>query len=321
MRGTGTEQVVVATKGRNGLGAKDLPHCAEVAAATTGGDAGGRTAAATAKPLPIGKRQVWEAYKRVKANRGAAGVDGQTLTEFEGNVTNNLYKLWNRLASGSYMPPAVRRVEIPKSDGGVRPLGIPTVADRIAQMVIKQVLEPVLEPVFHDDSYGYRPGKSAHHAIAQARKRCWKYAWVVELDIKGFFDNIDHALLLKAVRHHTQESWVVMYIERWLKAPVQMLDGTLLERTRGTPQGGVISPLLANLFLHYVFDKWMQREHVDVPFERYADDAVCHCHSQSQAQALVSDLGRRFAQCGLELHLSPTAPMEPFRDRRNGASG
>lgn len=172
MRGTGAEQAVVATKGRNEPGAKGLPHCAEVAAATTGGDAGGRTAAATAKPLPISKRQVWEAYKRVKANRGAAGVDGQTLTEFEGNVTNNLYKLWNRLASGSYMPPAVRRVEIPKSDGGVRPLGIPTVADRIAQMVIKQVLEPVLEPVFHDDSYGYRPGKSAHHAIAQARKRC-----------------------------------------------------------------------------------------------------------------------------------------------------
>ncbi|MHB8181867.1 MAG: reverse transcriptase domain-containing protein [Acidithiobacillus ferrivorans] len=194
MRGTGAEQAVVATKGRNEPGAKGLPHCAEVAAATTGGDAGGRTAAATAKPLPISKRQVWEAYKRVKANRGAAGVDGQTLTEFEGNVTNNLYKLWNRLASGSYMPPAVRRVEIPKSDGGVRPLGIPTVADRIAQMVIKQVLEPVLEPVFHDDSYGYRSGKSAHHAIAQARKRCWKYAWVVDLDIKGFFDNIDHDL-------------------------------------------------------------------------------------------------------------------------------
>lgn len=306
MRGTGAEQAVVATKGRNEPGAKGLPHCAEVAAATTGGDAGGRTAAATAKPLPISKRQVWEAYKRVKANRGAAGVDGQTLTEFEGNVTNNLYKLWNRLASGSYMPPAVRRVEIPKSDGGVRPLGIPTVADRIAQMVIKQVLEPVLEPVFHDDSYGYRPGKSAHHAIAQARKRCWKYAWVVDLDIKGFFDNIDHDLLLKAVRHHTRERWVVMYIERWLKAPVQMLDGTLLERTRGTPQGGVISPLLANLFLHYVFDKWMQREHADVPFERYADDAVCHCHSQSQAQALIGDLGRRFAQCGLELHPQKT---------------
>ena len=302
MRGTGAEQAVVATKGRNGSEAKGLPHCAETAATTTGGDAGGRTAVASAKPLPIGKRQVWEAYKRVKANRGAAGVDGQTLTEFEGNVKNNLYKLWNRLASGSYMPSAVRRVEIPKSDGGVRPLGIPTVSDRIAQMVVKQLLEPILEPMFHEDSYGYRPGKSAHHAIAQARKRCWKYAWVVEMDIKGFFDNIDHALLLKAVRHHTQERWVTMYIERWLTAPVQMLDGTLQERTKGTPQGGVISPLLANLFLHYVFDMWMQRQYMGVPFERYADDAVCHCRSQSQAQTLIEDLGRRFAQCGLELH-------------------
>jgi RNA-directed DNA polymerase len=306
MRGTGTEQAVVAMKGRNGPGAKGLPHCAETPATTTGGDACGRTAAVSAKPLPIGKRQVWEAYKRVKANRGAAGVDGQTLPEFDEDVTNNLYKLWNRLASGSYMPPAVRCVEIPKANGGVRPLGIPTVADRIAQMVVKQVLEPLVEPVFHDDSYGYRPGKSARQAIAQARKRCWKYAWVVELDIKGFFDNIDHVLLLKAVRHHTQERWVLMYIERWLNAPVQMLDGTLRERTRGTPQGGVISPLLANLFLHYVFDRWMQRHYAGVPFERYADDAICHCHSQSQAQALMDALGQRFAQCGLELHPQKT---------------
>jgi len=302
MRGTGTEQAVVAKKSRNGLGAKGLPHCAEDAVATSGGNIVGRTDADSAKSLPISKRQVWEAYKRVKANRGAAGVDGQTLPEFEEDVTNNLYKLWNRMASGSYMPPAVRRVEIPKSDGKMRPLGIPTVADRIAQMVVKQILEPGLEPMFHEDSYGYRPGKSAHHAIAQARKRCWKYAWVVELDIKGFFDNIDHDLLLKAVRHHTKEKWVVMYIERWLKAPVQMLDGTLQDRTRGTPQGGVISPLLANLFLHYVFDMWMQRHHDSVPFERYADDVVCHCRSQSQAEALMSALGQRFAQCGLELH-------------------
>ena len=302
MRGTGAEQAVVALKDRSGSGAKGLPHCADGVAATAGGDAGGRTAAASAKPLPIGKRQVWEAYKRVKANRGAAGVDGQTLTEFDENVVDNLYKLWNRLASGSYMPPAVRRVEIPKSDGGVRPLGIPTVSDRIAQMVVKQVLEPVLEPMFHEDSYGYRPGKSAHHAIAQARKRCWKFAWAVEIDIKGFFDNIDHALLLKAVRHHTQDRGVVMYIERWLKAPVQMLDGTMLARTRGTPQGGVISPLLANLFLHYVFDMWMQRQFGSIPFERYADDVVCHCRSQSQAEALIGALGLRFAQCGLELH-------------------
>lgn len=242
MRGTGTEQAVVAVKDRNGSGAKGLPHCADDAAATTGDNVGGRTAVKSAKPFPVSKRQVWEAYKRVKANRGAAGIDGQTLTGFDENVTDNLYKLWNRMASGSYMPQAVRRVDIPKADGGVRSLGIPAVSDRIAQMVVKQIPEPVLALLFHADSYGYRPGKSAHQAIAQARKRCWKFDWVVEVDIKGFFDNIDHDLLLKAVRHHTQERWVVMYIERWLKVPVQMPNGAMLARDRGTPQGGVISP-------------------------------------------------------------------------------
>lgn len=288
MRGTGAEQAVVALKDRNGSGAKGLPHCADGTTATTGDKAGGRTAVKSAKPFPVSKRQVWEAYKRVKANRGAAGIDGQTLAGFDENVADNLYKLWNRLASGSYMPQAVRRVEIPKADGGVRPLGIPAVSDRIAQMVVKQVLEPVLEPLFHADSYGYRPGKSAHQAIAQARTRCWKFDWVVEIDIKGFFDNIAHALLLKAVRHHTQERWLVMYIERWLKAPVQMPDGRVQVRNRGTPQGGVISPLISNLFLHYAFDMWMKRQFPGVPFERYADDVVCHCHSQSQAEALIS---------------------------------
>lgn len=261
---------------------------------------------ATAKPLPISKRQVWEAYKLVKANGGAAGVDGQILEAFEGNVSNNLYKLWNRLASGSYMPPAVKRVEIPKTGGGTRPLGVPTVADRVAQTVVKQVLEPIVEPLFHEDSYGYRPGKSAQQALEQARKRCWKYAWVVEIDIKAFFDNIDHDLLLRAVRHHVSERWVVMYIERWLKAPVQMPDGTVQQRDRGTPQGGVISPLLANLFLHYAFDKWMVRQQGGIPFERYADDAVCPCHSHAQAQALMEQLRERFAQCGLELHPQKT---------------
>jgi RNA-directed DNA polymerase len=192
-----------------------------------------------AKPFPITKRQAWEAYKRVKANQGGAGVDGRTLKEFEARLTDNLYKLWNRLASGSYMPPPIKRVEIPKANGGVRPLGIPTVADRIAQTVVKQALEPELEQHFHTDSYGYRPGKSAHQAIEQARKRCWRNDWVVDLDIKGFFDTIDHALLLRAVRHHTQERWVLLYIKRWLEAPVLMPDGTLQERTKGTPQGGV----------------------------------------------------------------------------------
>lgn len=306
MRGTGAEQAVVAEKGRNGSGAKGLPHRAGADTTTTGGNACGRIVQATAKSLSISKRQVWEAYKLVKANGGAAGVDGQTLEKFAGNVSNNLYKLWNRLASGSYMPLAVKRVEIPKAGGGKRPLGVPTVADRIAQTVVKQVLEPIVEPLFHEDSYGYRPGKSPRQALAQTRQRCWQYAWVVEIDIKGFFDNIDHDLLLRAVRHHVREPWVVMYIERWLKVPVQMPDGTVQQRSRGTPQGGVISPLLANLFLHYAFDIWMRRHHGAVPFERYADDVVCHCHSRARAQTLIDQLRERFAQCGLELHPQKT---------------
>lgn len=255
-----------------------------------------------AKPFPITKRQVWEAYKRVKANQGGAGVDGQTLAEFEMDLKNNLYKLWNRLASGSYMPPPVKRVDIPKANGETRPLGIPTVADRIAQMVVKQSLEPELEPHFHPDSYGYRPGKSAHQAIEQARRRCWRNDWVIDLDIKGFFDNLDHELLMRALRHHTQEKWVLLYVERWLKAPVQMQDGTLQERTKGTPQGGVISPLLANLFLHYAFDAWMQRNYPSIPFERYADDVLCHCRTRRQAEHLKKALKQRFAECGLEVH-------------------
>ena len=259
-----------------------------------------------AKPFPITKLQVWEAYKRVKANKGGAGVDGQTLQLFEEDLGNNLYKLWNRMASGSYMPPPVRRVEIPKANGGIRPLGIPTVADRVAQMVVKQTLEPELERHFHPDSYGYRPGKSAHHAIEQARERCWRSNWVMDLDIKGFFDNIDHNLLMRAVRHHTQDRGVLLYLERWLTAPVQLLDGTLQERTKGTPQGGVVSPLLANLFLHYTFDAWMQRNYPHIPFERYADDAVCHCRTRAEAECLKKALEQRFADCGLELHPEKT---------------
>ena len=272
-----------------------------------------------AKPFPITKRQVWEAYKRVKANRGGCGVDGQTIEEFDEDLQNNLYKLWNRLASGSYHPPPVKRVEIPKADGGIRPLGIPTVADRIAQMVAKQVLEPELEPHFHPDSYGYRPGKSAHEAIGQARRRCWKNDWVVDLDIKGFFDNLDQTLLMRAVRHHAPERWVVLYIERWLNAPVLYPDGRLVARTKGTPQGGVISPLLANLYLHYAFDLWMQRTHPSIAFERYADDAVCHCRTQAEAEHLKESLARRFADCGLELHPDKTRIIYcKDDDRRQG---
>ena len=211
----------------------------------------GTSIVSSAKPFDISKREVWDAYKRVKANRGGAGVDGQSITEFEENLAKNLYKLWNRLASGSYFPPPVRRVDIPKDDGRTRPLGIPTVADRIAQMVVTRFLQPVLEPQFHADSYGYRPGKSAKDALGVARQRCWRNGWVLDLDIKGFFDAIDHSLLMRAVRQHTTSPWALLYIQRWLSAPTQLADGTLVERSAGTPQGGVISPLLANLFLHY----------------------------------------------------------------------
>ncbi|MGA7237929.1 MAG: group II intron reverse transcriptase/maturase [Bryobacteraceae bacterium] len=227
-----------------------------------------------AKPFDIPKREVWEAFKRVKANQGAAGVDGQSIQEFEDQLTGNLYKLWNRLSSGSYLPPPVRRVDIPKANGGTRPLGIPIVADRIAQEVVRRYLEPLLEPKFHADSYGYRPGRSAIDGVRTARQRCWRYDWILDLDIKAFFDSIDWELLLRAVRKHTQCRWVLLYIERWLKAPAVLEDGTLVQRDRGTPQGGVISPLLANLFLHYAFDMWMGREFPGVPFERYADDGA-----------------------------------------------
>jgi RNA-directed DNA polymerase len=227
-----------------------------------------------AKPFSISNREVWEASKRVKANQGAAGVDGQSIAEFESALSNNLYKLWNRLASGSSFPPPVRRVDIPKGDGRTRPLGIPTVADRVAQMVVTRYLEPEVETHFHPDSYGYRPGQSALDAVGQARERCGRSDWVLDLDIKGFFDNLDHELMLRAVRKHTDCPWVLVYIARWLEAPVQMPDGTLGDRDRGTPQGGVVSPLLANLFLHYTFDVWMQHNHPDIPCERYADDGA-----------------------------------------------
>ena len=259
-----------------------------------------------AKPFDIPKREVWEAFKRVKANQGAAGVDGQSIAEFEANLSGNLYKLWNRMSSGSYLPPPVRRVDIPKADGGTRPLGIPTVADRVAQEVARRYLEPIVEPVFHVDSYGYRPGKSAIDAVRTARQRCWRYDWVLDLDVRSYFDSIDWELMLKAVRHHTDCPWVLLYIERWLKASVQMEDGSVVPRTAGTPQGGVISPLLANLFLHYAFDTWMARTYPHIPFERYADDAICHCRSAEEAQALWKALADRFAVCKLALHPEKT---------------
>ena len=279
----------------------------------------GRTSAQNAKPFPVTKRQVWDAWKRVKENKGGAGIDDQTIAEFEENLADNLYKIWNRMASGSYHPKPVRRVNIPKSSGGVRPLGIPTVADRVAQMVVKQVLEPILERVFHPDSYGYRPKKSAHDAIRRTRTRCWQRAWVLDMDIKSYFDTIDHDLLMKAVRKHTEQKWVLLYIERWLKAPVVHPDGVEEGRTVGTPQGGVISPLLANLFLHYAFDQWMELKVPGIPFERYADDIVCHCTSEAQAQHLWRMLRDRFAACNLTLHPDKTRIVYCKQDGREGA--
>lgn len=259
-----------------------------------------------AKSFEIAKHEVVQAYKRVKAKGGAAGADGVSLGQFERDLKRNLYLIWNRMSSGSYFAPPVKRVEIPKADGKTRLLGVPTVADRIAQMVVKQRLEPELEPIFHADSYGYRPGKSAKDAVGKARKRCWKQDWVLDLDIQGFFDNLDWRLLMKAVRKHAPVAWVTLYIERWLQADVILPGGTVQRREKGTPQGGVISPLLANLFLHYAFDGWMKRHHPEVLFERYADDIICHCDSQAQAQALRAELQTRLAECGLQLHPEKT---------------
>ena len=271
-----------------------------------------------AKPFCISKWEVWEAYKLVKANKGSAGVDGQSIAEFEEDLKNNLFKIWNRMSSGSYFPPPVRRVDIPKDNGKTRPLGIPTVADRIAQTVVKRYLEPIVEEYFHADSYGYRPGKSAIEAIGVARQRCWRYDWVLDLDIKGFFDNIDHDLLMRAVRKHTNCKWVLLYIERWLNAPAQLEEGSLINRDKGTPQGGVISPLLANLFLHYAFDTWMKRHYPQIPFERYADDGICHCRSKAEAEILRVAIEKRFAECGLELNLQKTKIVYCKDDDRRG---
>ena len=269
-----------------------------------------------AKPFEIPKRWVWESYQQVQSKGGSPGCDGQSIEAFEAKLQDNLYKLWNRMSSGSYMAPPVLSVEIPKPGGGVRTLGIPTIADRVAQGVAKRALEPELERHFHADSYGYRPGKSALDAVSITRERCWRYDWVVDLDIQAFFDSIDHDLLMRALRRHTQERWILLYVQRWLKADSVLSDGQQVARERGTPQGGVISPLLANLFLHYVFDTWMSRHWPGVPFARYADDAVCHCRTEAEARRLVEALKERFAECGLRLHPKKTRIVYCRDDRR-----
>lgn len=270
------------------------------------------------KPFIISKQLVMEAFKAVKANAGAAGVDRQSIEDFERDLKDNLYKVWNRMSSGSYFPAPVKAVEIPKKNGGIRILGVPTVADRVAQMVVKLTFEPNVEPVFLPDSYGYRPGKSALDAIETTRKRCWQYDWILEFDIKGMFDNIDHELLLRAVRKHTECKWVILYTERWLKAPLQLADGTLVERTKGTPQGGVVSPILCNVFMHYAFDLWMGRTFAHAPWCRYADDGLVHCRTEQEAQDIKAALAKRLAECALEMHPDKTRIVYCKDSNRSG---
>ena len=259
------------------------------------------------KSVPVSKEQVWLAYKKVKANQGSAGVDQISMEEFDAQRSKHLYKLWNRLASGSYFPPPVKEVEIPKKDGKVRKLGIPTIADRVAQMVVKEYLEARFEKIFSPNSYGYRPEKSAHQALEKVRQNCRKTDWVIDLDIKGFFDNIDHERLMLAVQKHVPEKWCLLYIQRWLTMPVQTKSGELIQKQgKGTPQGGVISPLLANLFLHYAMDKWLEQNHPNVEYVRYADDAILHCKTKTEAEQTLAALDERMKACGLELHPEKT---------------
>ena len=259
------------------------------------------------KPFDISKAEVWQAWEKVKANRGAPGVDGCSIEEFEADLKNQLYKIWNRMSSGSYFPPPVRAVEIPKPHGGgTRTLGVPTVADRVAQTVVARRLEGKVEAIFHPDSYGYRPGRAPTDAVEVCRRRCWKRDWVIDLDVQKFFDTVPWDLVVQAVEANTDLPWVVLYVKRWLRAPVRQADGTTLMRDRGTPQGSSISPILANLFLHYAFDAWMAREFPGVQFERYSDDAVVHCVSEAQAQKVLAAIGTRMEQVGLRLHPDKT---------------
>ncbi|HEX5348682.1 MAG TPA: group II intron reverse transcriptase/maturase [Pseudonocardiaceae bacterium] len=274
------------------------------------------------KSFVISKQLVWEAYQRVKANQGAAGVDGQSVEVFETDLKNNLYRIWNRMSSGTYFPPPVRAVAIPKPHGGgTRLLGVPTVADRIAQTVAALTLEPRTEQVFHRDSYGYRPGRSAYHALAACRERCWKKDWVLDLDIRSFFDSLDHDLVVKAVAANitTDQRWVLLYVKRWLSAPLQLPDGSRQQRDRGTPQGSAVSPVLANLVLHYAFDLFLVREFPTVTFERYADDAVVHCATERQAREVRTALAERLAGLGLQLHPDKTRIVYCKDDRRRGS--
>jgi group II intron reverse transcriptase/maturase len=271
------------------------------------------------RSIPISRQMVWEAYQKVRSNKGSAGVDAISMQEFDANRRKHLYKLWNRMASGSYFPPPIKEVEISKKDGSIRKLGIPTISDRVGQMVVKMFIEPRLEKIFSPNSYGYRPNRSAHQALAKVRENCWKKSWVIDLDIKGFFDNIDHQKLMLAVEKNVSENWVLLYIKRWLESPVITKSGNQIERQgKGTPQGGVISPLLANLFLHYAFDKWLQQTDERVEFTRYADDVIIHCNSQSHAEQVLRLVHHRMGSVGLELHPQKTKIVYCRDHKRKG---
>ena len=271
------------------------------------------------KSIPVTKLMVWEAYQKVKSNRGSAGIDRQSISDFELKLTKNLYKIWNRLTSGSYFPPPVKEVEIPKKDGKTRKLGIPTVGDRIAQTVVKDYLEPEIDNIFHESSYGYRPNRSTHNALKEARKNCWKYNWVIDLDIKGFFDNIDHEMMIEMLLYHTDQRWVRMYIRRWLEAPLERLNGEVIKKEgKGTPQGGVISPLLANLFLHYTFDMWFTRQHPEFKFVRYAHDIIVFCRTKEEAKSVLEAVNMRLKRCKLEVHPDKTKIVYCKDDSRKG---
>ncbi len=272
------------------------------------------------KSFDISKQEVWDAWLKVKANKGAPGVDGQSIEDFEADLKGNLYKVWNRMSSGSYFPPPVKAVEIPKAHGaGTRILGVPTVADRVAQTVAAARLEEIAEPKFHDDSYGYRPGRSALDAAGKCRERCWRHDWVIDLDIRKFFDSVPWDLIVKAVEANTPLPWVILYVKRWLAAPILMPDGSLAQRDRGTPQGSAVSPVLANLFLHYALDTWMAGKFPSVPFERYVDDAVVHCRSERQARMVLAALEERMGQVGLMLHPDKTRIVYCKDGKRRGS--
>lgn len=272
------------------------------------------------KSMSVSKRMVYNSYLKVSANRGSAGIDKESIEMFNADLSDNLYRIWNRMASGSYFPPPVRTVFIPKKRDGLRALGIPTVSDRIAQGVVKDYLEPLMEPIFHRHSYGYRPGRSAHDALHRCQDNCTKHGWVIDVDIKGFFDNINHRKMMELLEKHTQEKWVLLYIKRWLKAGVEQEDGSIVARTKGTPQGGVISPLLANIYLHYCFDKWMYENNYYCPFERYADDIIIHCNTKEQAKQILTSLKYRMAEYDLELHPEKSSLVyckNYFRDEKH----